>query len=134
MIAKSLKQCEHDFEEAYGNFSLAVHAMADSHHSIFHWEHNVDQIKAGVHDIGAGFKLVAAGVQDCHLVELADIIEQLAVKLGLVPEVSFIEEVLHILIEGVHIEEEIGNACEDWSNDNWVGFGYNIAELVKTLL
>ena len=55
-------------------------------------------------------------------------------KLGIVPEVSFIEEVLHILIEGVQIEEEIGNACEDWSNDNWVGFGYNIAELVKTLL
>ena len=36
-------------------------------------------------------------------------------KLGIVPEVSFIEEVLHILIEGVHIEEEIGAACTDWS-------------------
>ena len=130
----SLKQCEADFKEAFGNFSLAVEAMADSHHSIFHWKHDVDRIKTGVKDIGAGFTLVAAGVGDCHLAELADLIERLAVKLGIVPEVSFIEEVLHILIEGVHIEEEIGAACTDWSDDNWVGFGYNIAKLVKTLL
>jgi hypothetical protein len=56
------------------------------------------------------------------------------VKLGLVPEVSFIEEVLHILIDGVQIENEIGDACEDYADQNWPGFGYNLAKLVETLV
>lgn len=55
-------------------------------------------------------------------------------RLGLVPEVQWIEEVLKILIDGVAIESEVGAACVDYSEGNWVGFGYNIAKLVKTLM
>lgn len=50
------------------------------------------------------------------------------------PEVGWLEELLHILIEGVHIEQEVGDACVDYGDGNWAGFGYNIAKLVKTLL
>ena len=39
-----------------------------------------------------------------------------------------------ILIKGVEIEQEIGEACLDYSNGNWVGFGYNIAKLIKALI
>ena len=28
----------------------------------------------------------------------------------------------------------MGQACVDYSNGNWVGFGYNIIKLVKTLI
>ena len=79
-------------------------------------------------------KLVAKGVSDCHLEEFADILSKLAIKLGIVPEVGWIEEILHIVIEGVKIENEIGDACDDFGNKNWVGFGYNVARLVKTLV
>jgi len=78
-------------------------------------------------------KQVAKAVTDCHLEEFAEILTELAVKLGIVPEVGWLEELLHILIEGVHIENEVGDACLDYSSGNWVGFGYNIAKLVKTL-
>ena len=53
---------------------------------------------------------------------------------GIAPEISWIEEILHIVIEGVNIEREIGSACDDFGNKNWVGFGYNVVKLVKTLL
>ena len=43
-------------------------------------------------------------------------------------------DLLPILIEGKEIEEEIGAACVAYSDGNWVGFGYNIAKLVKTLI
>merc|ERR1711907_749101 len=83
---------------------------------------------------GKGMKKIADAVTDCHLEEIAELLSQLAVKLGIVPEVGWLEELLHILIEGVHIEEEVGDACVDYGNGNWAGFGYNIAKLVKTLL
>ena len=85
-------------------------------------------------EIGAGMKSIANGVGDCHIQEFADILEKLAVKLGIAPEVSWIEEILHIVIEGVNIEREIGSACDDFGDKNWVGFGYNVVKLVKTLL
>jgi len=30
--------------------------------------------------------------------------------------------------------KEVGNALLDYSDGNWVGFGYNLIKLVKTLL
>ena len=39
-----------------------------------------------------------------------------------------------VVIEGVNIEREISDACDDYGNQNWVGFGYNVVRLVKTLL
>jgi hypothetical protein len=132
-IDGSVKTCESDFKDAWGDFKDGFDSFADSHHSIFHFEHNADQVKAGVKSFGLGMKQVAKAVTDCHLEEFAEILTELAVKLGIVPEVGWLEELLHILIEGVHIENEVGDACLDYSSGNWVGFGYNIAKLVKTL-
>lgn len=129
----SVKQCETDFKDAWGDFKDGFDAFADSHHSIFHFEHNADQVKAGVKAFGNGMKLVAKAVTDCHLEEFAELLTSLAIKLGIVPEVGWLEELLHILIDGVHIENEVGNACVDYGSGNWVGFGYNLAMLVKTL-
>ena len=57
-----------------------------------------------------------------------------AVKLGTSPEFEVVEEVLHILIEGVEIEKDISAACEDFAASNWVGVGYELAKLAKLLL
>ena len=78
-------------------------------------------------------KLIAKGVGDCHLQQFADILAKLAAKLGIAPEVSWVEELLSTLINGVEIQDELGDACIDCSQGNWVGFGYNVAKLVKTL-
>jgi len=133
-VEGSVKQCETDFKDAFDDFKAAVAHFHDSHHSIFHFVHNKEQIRDGVKSIGDGLKLVAKGVSDCHLQEFADLLEKLAVKLGIAPEIGWIEEILHILIEGVNIENEIGDACDDFGEKNWVGFGYNLAKLIKTLL
>jgi hypothetical protein len=141
-IQNDIRNCESDFKSAFGNFSGAYKELYDgnrsSHNSDFAFllapEQNYSNIKAGVRDIGYGLLDVAKGTKDCHLDDLAAIISKLAIKLGVVPEVAWLEEALHILIEGVQIENEVGTACLDYADGNWVGFGYNIAKLVKTLL
>ena len=34
----------------------------------------------------------------------------------------------------MNIEREVADACDDFGDKNWVGFGYNIVRLVKTLV
>ena len=83
---------------------------------------------------GVAMKDVAAGVGKCHLPELAILLAKLGTKLTITPVVGWLEELLHILIEGKHIEQEIGDACVSFSGHNYPGFGYNLARLIKTLV
>jgi len=137
-VQGDIRQCEGDFKHAFSNFTAAFHALHDTskglHVGGFHFNTDVSHIKEGIKDIGYGLIDVSHGVKDCQLQALADIIEQLAIKLGVAPEVQWVEELLTILIKGVEIEQEVGEACVDYSDGNWVGFGYNIAKLVKTLV
>jgi hypothetical protein len=134
----SIGACKADFEGAWTDFRFAAGNLTNSTHTgimhIFNLNHDADAVKTGINDIGLGLHLIAKGVGDCHLQELATLVADLAIKLGLVPEVSFFEELLKILIDGVEIENEVGDACQDYASGNWVGFGYNVAKLVKTLL
>ena len=136
-IEGDIRMCESDFELAYHNFSAAVGVMKKSATSIgssFPFSTDVSKLKQGIRDIGYGLLDVANGVKDCHLTQLAAILEKLATKLGLAPEVQWVETFLKIVIDGVQIEREVGAACVDYSDGNWVGFGYNLAKLVKTLI
>ena len=47
------------------------------------------------------------------------------------PEIEVIEEILKIIVQGVEIEREVSEACADYANSNFVGFGYNLAKLLK---
>ena len=137
-IQGDLQNCEADFKHSMGNFTAAAQDLIDQQHSgvdhLIHFNHDNDHIKQGIQEIGYGFRDIAQGVSDCHLQELADLLAQLAAKLGIAPEISWVEELLQILINGVHIENEIADACQDWTDKNWAGFGYNIAKLIKTLV
>jgi len=134
-IEGSFKACETDLKSAWTDFGDAYQQFHDSHQSvIFHWQHDKDAIKAGLADLGKGFTAVSNSVGDCHMQEFADLLEKLAVKLGVAPEISWIEQILHILINGVEIEKEVGAACTDYSEGNWVGFGFELAKLIKTLV
>merc|ERR1712072_1271164 len=129
-IQGDIRNCKADFQASWGNFTQAYKDLYDSKANSsgggdFHWDLDAKHIAKGVKDIGYAMKDVAKGVGDCHLAELADILEKLAVKLGIAPEVQWVEEVLKVLIEGVHIEQEVGDACLDYGQGNWVGFGYN---------
>ena len=135
-IQGSIKECKQDFKMAYGDFIMAYKNMTLSHSApgFWGWKANDDSIRKGIAALGEGIEMVSQGVGACDLVEFADILAELAAKLGIAPEVSWIEEGLHLLINGVRIEQEVGSAMVDWSNRNWPGFGYNIAALVKTLV
>lgn len=131
----SVEECEADFKGAWADFKVAASNFSDSHESkILHWSHDKKAIQMGVRALGDGMHLVSKGVGDCHLQEFSSLLESLAVRLGLLPEVTWIEELLHILIEGVKVEDEIGSALTCWADENWPGFGYNLAKLLKTLL
>jgi len=132
-IQGSIKECEADFKGAWADFSSAASNFSD-HKSAWHWSHNKDAVKAGVKSLGEGVQLVAKGVQDCEIAEFADILARLAAKLGIAPEISWLEDILHVLINGVKIEDEVGKAMVDWSDRNWPAFGYEVVSLVKTLL
>lgn len=136
-IEGSVATCKNDFEYAFHNFTGAFRDLRGNRTTgmgVFNFKHDKGSIERGIGEIGNGMKLVAAGVGDCHLQDFANILESLAIKLGIAPEVAWVEELLKIIINGVTIENEVGNACQDFSNDNWVGFGYNIAQLIKTLV
>jgi len=128
-----VKTCGNDFKDAYGNFSSAVHEMVVLKPQ-FHFAKSKTSIDKGIADIGKGLESIADAVGACHMVELAALINKLAVELGVVPEVKWVEELITILIKAVPIEHEVANACEAWSAHNWPSFGYNLIMLIKTLV
>jgi len=129
--------CKADFPQTWGNLTAAYNDITtgsttkDGH---FQWNKNVTLIKKGVNEVGLAFQDMSTIVAKCHLTELADILEKLAVKLGLSPDVVYIQEALKILIDGVQIEREISEACNDYDTNNWPAFGYNMVKIVKQLL
>eukprot|EP00746_Dinoflagellata_sp_MGD_P089276 gnl/MRDRNA2_/MRDRNA2_35251_c0_seq1.p1 gnl/MRDRNA2_/MRDRNA2_35251_c0~~gnl/MRDRNA2_/MRDRNA2_35251_c0_seq1.p1 ORF type:complete len:474 (-),score=104.38 gnl/MRDRNA2_/MRDRNA2_35251_c0_seq1:166-1587(-) len=135
-IKNDFKKCKNDFPQTWGNFSAAWKDITagDTKNGHFHFNANHTLIKKGVNEFGLAFKDMSNIVGDCHLQDLADILEHLAVKLGLAPEVTYIEDVIKILIEGVSIEREISDACNDWEEQNWPSFGYNLIKIIKQLL
>jgi len=144
-IEGDIKKCEGDLKQAWGNFSAAYGELKSADLTMsasqrygssadFAFVASSPNIKAGIKDLGLALESVASGVGDCHLAELADILAKVATELGIAPEVKWVEEVLKILVDGVEIENEIGSACIDYSEDNWIGVGYNIIELIKNLL
>merc|ERR1711881_80204 len=92
-----------------------------------------DNIKDAIKDIGLGLEDIAAGVSDCHLDELADLLTKLAAELAF-PEVSWIAEVLHIIVNGAEIVEDVGLACEAFGEEKWVTFGYDLVKLAEVVL
>lgn len=129
-IQGTIKTCENDFSNAFHNFSAAIAEF--THNGKFSTDKH--RIINGLRDIGLGMKAVSRGVSDCDLADLAKIIDELAIKLGIAPEIQFIDDALKIIIEGAEIEQELGNAFVDFSEHDWPGFGYNVIKLIKTLL
>lgn len=124
------RACKADVEESWGNFSDAVEVFMGAASS------NGDDSKftRAIHYLGDGLHTLADAVGRCHLQELAEIIEKLAVQFGLQPEIGWIDTVLQILINGVDVIEEVSDACEDFVARNWPGFGYNLIKLIEKLV
>merc|ERR1711879_915863 len=133
-VAKDIKQCGHDMEDMLDNFDAAFHFLSAGDSNRFGFTKNKTAIEAGIAEIGKGINDLANSVSDCHLADLLSILTALSAKLGSVPELEIVEEILKILIDGVEIEREIANALQDWAAHDWPGFGYNLIKLVKSLL
>jgi hypothetical protein len=109
-IEGDIRNCQSDLKLAWGNFTDGYSEFADRQGGIFHWISDASHVRAGLKDVGSGLTLVSHAVADCHLQEFADLLALLAAKFGLTPVIGWIESLLHIIIEGVHIEEELGAA------------------------
>ena len=130
-----IKACGQSFLHAFTNFTHGFGKMRGTgSRGDFAFNTDVNQIVEGVHMFGVAMKDVAQGVGLCHLPELAIMLGKLGTKMTLTPVVGWLEELLHILIESKHIEQEIGDACIAFSSHNYPGFGFNLARLIKTLL
>jgi len=137
-IEGDIQACEADLELGFRNFTHGFEKLLDrkasDKHGDFHFTTHSTALQEGIQDMGYGLQDVAKGAVDCHLGELATILGALGVKLGIAPEITWLEKLLSIIINGVHIENELGAACLDYGAGNWVGFGYNLARLTRTLL
>ncbi|GMH63759.1 hypothetical protein TrLO_g576 [Triparma laevis f. longispina] len=155
IIEGDVRQCEADFEDAWQQFENAVAQFTDQVALANQLSQKLqiktkmglllskdeealklqisNKVTEAVKDIGKGLEDIARGVEDCHLEDFADLLTKLAAELA-VPEVSWIAEVLHILVHSVEIVDDIGLACEDFGDENWVRFGFDIAKLIKVLL
>jgi len=137
-IEGSIQACEMDFEHSFLNFTEGFGkigtAVVKTDAGDFHFNSNLEEIVAGVHMFGMGMKDVAQGVGDCHFVELSALLIKLSHKFSLAPEIGWLQEILHILIDGKHIEQEIGDACLAFGGHNYPAFGFNLAKLIKELV
>jgi hypothetical protein len=133
-VEGDFRRCVSDTKFAFSNFTAAYAQFSSRKGGIFNWAKDASKIKAGCGLIGHGLDCLAAATADCHLQQFSDLIAALAARFALVPEVGWLEAILHILINGVHIEKELSSALIDFSQDNWVGFGWEVASLIKTLL
>jgi len=137
VVEGSFRKCENDMGHAWGNFTGAFSHFSEDTESVWHWathkKNAKSEISQGLNDLGLGFKDMASAVHDCDVPEVAKVLEALGTKLGLSPEVTVLEEIVKIVVDGVEIENEIGTACQDFSQKNWVGFGFELASLVHTL-
>merc|ERR1712232_870630 len=95
-LGHDLKRCEGDFVSEWTNFSAAFHELSgyDDH---FEWDKSTKNITAGLLHISGGLHALGSSVKDCHLEELSKILTAMAVKLGLVPEITFVVDMLKIL-------------------------------------
>lgn len=137
-IEGDIKACEMDFMHGFMNFTEGIGKIGSSvvktSGGDFDFNSNLDEIVEGVHMFGMGMNDVAQGVGDCHLEALSALLLRLGGKFSQAPEIGWLEELLHILIDGRHIEQEIGDACLAFGGHNYPAFGFNLAKLIKTLL
>jgi len=140
-LQNDIGKCKSDFSNTFGNFSAAYHVLVDSsvnsggaYGGMLQFKHDKAAIKESLLDLSYGIKGIVAGLKDCHLAEFAEILEAVAVKLGVAPEIQFIETLVKILIEGREIENEIADTCSAYATDNWPALGYDLIKLAKTLL
>jgi hypothetical protein len=131
-LQAEFRQCKVDFQAMESDFKLAFHAFIDNNSTGF--SANTAKIAQGVANISKGLEELGAAITDCHLEEFVAILALLAGKLSLAPEITIMEDLLKILIEGIPIEKEIATATEDFATQNWPGVGYNLIKLIETLL
>merc|ERR1711990_271407 len=91
-------------------------------------QENVKGVVAGLKALGDGIKQVESGLQDCsHLESDWEKLETMvAVFTG--PEAFAFHTGKDLLVNGVDIFHEIGDAVTDYEDGNWSGFGKNVGE------
>lgn len=119
-VETSLAQCESDFGSAFSEFESAVSNWDDGSRKI------------ALHDIADGVDALASSVADCHVEQVAEIIEQLAQQLG-AGALGWLEEIVTILVDGSEIYSDVYGLVNAWSNRNFIEVGVEIAKLAVIL-
>merc|ERR550525_92011 len=93
-LQSDIKSCKADFSDVGAHLSAAYDDMTQHNQNGLglHFNHDSGSIRKGVKDLGMALEAFSHVVSDCHMQELAEIIEKLAEKLGIAPEVQWIEE------------------------------------------
>ena len=129
-LSGDIRSCEADFSHAFGNFSAAFKLLYNasaqtgpSHDFAF----DVNGIKPGIRAIGYGMLDVAAGVKDCHLQDLADILGELATKLGTLRSVERVAWRMRRESRRGAPGHVAGGHCAARSSQNAARCGYSVA-------
>eukprot|EP01027_Heterolobosea_sp_BB2_P020520 GEZU01029275.1.p1 GENE.GEZU01029275.1~~GEZU01029275.1.p1 ORF type:complete len:892 (-),score=374.14 GEZU01029275.1:181-2856(-) len=120
-IMSNIKQCEADLSATWGDFDTAMNDFAHRNY------------KDSVHELGTALHEAATALNDCHVEQLTQIVVQVAEKLGLA-SFSWIDEVIHIVIEGADIYDDLYDSVVDYEAQNYLGFGLDLGKLIIKLI
>merc|ERR1712224_845143 len=114
VMQNDIGQCKSDFGNAFSNFTTAYRLLVNNSAGVgpangdeIQLRHNEARIKEGLLDFSNGLRDIATGVADCHLSDLAQIMDQLAGKLAIPPVIRVAETFIQILVDGHEIELEV---------------------------
>eukprot|EP00003_Mantamonas_plastica_P025474 TRINITY_DN4_c0_g2_i1.p1 TRINITY_DN4_c0_g2~~TRINITY_DN4_c0_g2_i1.p1 ORF type:complete len:743 (-),score=285.52 TRINITY_DN4_c0_g2_i1:1999-4227(-) len=138
-----LKAVKTDFEAAFADFRKdhALSPAGGEEVEEFFWsrkrrrEHR--EVKAGLKELGQALDATRNAIVDCDLEQFAELIAKLVAKLGgATGFIGWLEEAFKIIVEGVNIFDHIKALVHAFEQrpKNWLGIGFNIAELVKELV
>jgi hypothetical protein len=86
--------------------------------------------KQGITDLANGLHLLANGVRDCHLDELADVIVAQASKLGLA-DVQVLDTIVHVLVEGADVYNDVYEAANAYEAGDYASAGRALSALLQ---
>eukprot|EP00762_Andalucia_godoyi_P003186 ANDGO_01102.mRNA.1 hypothetical protein len=121
-VENSLKQCGSDLSSSWTDLEGAAKALFGPDASL----------RTAVHDLANGLDELSKGVSDCHVEQVAQIIEEVASKLG-AGYIGWLEEAVKIVVDGSEIYDEVYSAVVAWDTRDFFGFGYEIMKLAIAL-
>eukprot|EP00708_Paratrimastix_pyriformis_P002054 GAFH01000792.1.p2 GENE.GAFH01000792.1~~GAFH01000792.1.p2 ORF type:complete len:893 (-),score=505.86 GAFH01000792.1:264-2867(-) len=120
IIIPDLQQCEADMTGAMNTIQAAFAQFAQK------------QYAPAVKQLAQGLSILGQSVSDCGLPDVAALVVAEAKALGLA-NITVVNDVVHVIVDGVDLYQDIYQAYKDLAAKNYDAFGRDLAVLLSRL-